>query len=309
MAEQKATNVTWHSGTVTREERHALLSQKGTVVWMTGLSASGKSTIAVILEQMLLHSEEARVPARRRQHPDGAEQKSGVQCRGPGREHPPDRRGRQAVRRRRRHRHLQLHQPVQQGPRRGPGVVQARAISSRSTWRRRWQKPRSATRRGCTRRPGSGQLKGFTGIDDPYEAPVQPEILVETEKRVCRKSRPSRFWRTCNPTDTSQREHGPTKCAGCCFWPLLVTAGSGGWSVRSIGLSRSANTVRQPRGHQVGVVDLTPLGRAVRTRTLRARSGPTGASQHDDSPSRPSCRSTLIDHVHPRVSCMTPGRS
>ena len=55
MAEQKATNVTWHSGTVTREERHQLLSQKGTVVWMTGLSASGKSTIAVILEQMLLH--------------------------------------------------------------------------------------------------------------------------------------------------------------------------------------------------------------------------------------------------------------
>ncbi len=55
MAEQKATNITWHEGSVTRDERHALLGQKGTVVWMTGLSASGKSTIAVILEQMLLH--------------------------------------------------------------------------------------------------------------------------------------------------------------------------------------------------------------------------------------------------------------
>src|ERR1051325_5027306 len=55
MAEQKATNITWHEGSVTREERQQLLNQKGVTVWMTGLSASGKSTIACILEQMLLH--------------------------------------------------------------------------------------------------------------------------------------------------------------------------------------------------------------------------------------------------------------
>jgi len=51
----KATNVTWHEGSVSRQEREKLLNQKGIIVWMTGLSASGKSTIAVILEQMLLH--------------------------------------------------------------------------------------------------------------------------------------------------------------------------------------------------------------------------------------------------------------
>src|SRR5437870_7197040 len=51
----KATNVTWHEGSVTRQEREQLLGQKGVTVWMTGLSASGKSTIACILEQMLLH--------------------------------------------------------------------------------------------------------------------------------------------------------------------------------------------------------------------------------------------------------------
>src|SRR5881392_1848153 len=55
MAEQKATNITWHEGSVTRAEREQLLGQKGVTVWMTGLSASGKSTIACILEQMLLH--------------------------------------------------------------------------------------------------------------------------------------------------------------------------------------------------------------------------------------------------------------
>src|SRR3954464_7840163 len=51
----KATNITWPEGSVSREEREKLLGQKGVTVWMTGLSASGKSTIAVILEQMLLH--------------------------------------------------------------------------------------------------------------------------------------------------------------------------------------------------------------------------------------------------------------
>src|SRR5512132_3894426 len=51
----KASEITWHEGSVSREERQGLLGQKGVTVWMTGLSASGKSTIACILEQMLLH--------------------------------------------------------------------------------------------------------------------------------------------------------------------------------------------------------------------------------------------------------------
>lgn len=54
MAEQKATNITWHEGNVTPAERAKNLGQKGCTVWMTGLSASGKSTVAVALEQVLL---------------------------------------------------------------------------------------------------------------------------------------------------------------------------------------------------------------------------------------------------------------
>jgi len=46
MKEQKATNVTWHEHKVTKEERESLLKQKGVVLWFTGLSGSGKSTIA-----------------------------------------------------------------------------------------------------------------------------------------------------------------------------------------------------------------------------------------------------------------------
>ena len=56
MAEQKATNVTWHEGNVTRDEREKAVGQKGATLWFTGLSASGKSTIACAFEQALLNS-------------------------------------------------------------------------------------------------------------------------------------------------------------------------------------------------------------------------------------------------------------
>jgi adenylylsulfate kinase len=54
MAEQKATNVHWHEGDITREDRNKLMNQKGATLWFTGLSGSGKSTVAVALEGALL---------------------------------------------------------------------------------------------------------------------------------------------------------------------------------------------------------------------------------------------------------------
>lgn len=48
-----ATNITWHPN-LTHNERSDLRSQKGATIWLTGLSASGKSTIACALEQLLL---------------------------------------------------------------------------------------------------------------------------------------------------------------------------------------------------------------------------------------------------------------
>lgn len=53
MADQKATNVTWHEGDITREHRAKLLGHKGATLWFTGLSGSGKSTVAVELEGVL----------------------------------------------------------------------------------------------------------------------------------------------------------------------------------------------------------------------------------------------------------------
>ncbi len=54
MTEIRATNITWHEGHVTRPDREKLLNQRGVTIWFTGLSGSGKSTIAFTLEHALV---------------------------------------------------------------------------------------------------------------------------------------------------------------------------------------------------------------------------------------------------------------
>ncbi len=51
-----STNITWHDGNISREERWKLLECRGACIWFTGLSASGKSTIACALEQVLVQA-------------------------------------------------------------------------------------------------------------------------------------------------------------------------------------------------------------------------------------------------------------
>ena len=48
-----ATNITWHPN-LSYDERKTLRKQHGCTIWLTGLSASGKSTVACALEQLLL---------------------------------------------------------------------------------------------------------------------------------------------------------------------------------------------------------------------------------------------------------------
>lgn len=54
MVERKATNIIWHDGKVRFEDRCRNLGQTGQVIWFTGLSGAGKSTIAVEVEKALL---------------------------------------------------------------------------------------------------------------------------------------------------------------------------------------------------------------------------------------------------------------
>ena len=53
MIEQKATNIFWHQGAITLSDRERLNGHRGFTIWFTGLSASGKSTLAVATEEAL----------------------------------------------------------------------------------------------------------------------------------------------------------------------------------------------------------------------------------------------------------------
>ena len=50
---KKATNIVWHQGRVTKEDREKLNNHKPVILWFTGLPASGKSTLANALEEAL----------------------------------------------------------------------------------------------------------------------------------------------------------------------------------------------------------------------------------------------------------------
>ncbi|HEX2677479.1 MAG TPA: adenylyl-sulfate kinase [Polyangiales bacterium] len=54
MTEPKSGNITWHASGVSRAERERKRGHRGATLWLTGLSGSGKSTVATLLEQKLL---------------------------------------------------------------------------------------------------------------------------------------------------------------------------------------------------------------------------------------------------------------
>src|SRR5215470_13370158 len=181
MAEQKATNITWHEGSVTRAEREQLLGQKGITVWMTGLSASGKSTIAVILEQMLLH---------RHKHAyrlDGDNIRMGL------------------------NKNLGFSAEDRAENIRRIGEVAKlftdAGVIAITSFISPYKKDRDAVRasskpgefievyvhvsletaekrdpKGLYKKARAGEIKGFTGIDDPYEAPLKPELVLDASK-------------------------------------------------------------------------------------------------------------------------------
>lgn len=53
MKKRKSTNIYWHQGTIIREDRERLNGHQGFTMWFTGLSAAGKSTLAIATEKVL----------------------------------------------------------------------------------------------------------------------------------------------------------------------------------------------------------------------------------------------------------------
>ena len=54
MTKENTRAIVWHGGHVSPEERQKLLNQRPATLWLTGLSAAGKSTLAVALERKLI---------------------------------------------------------------------------------------------------------------------------------------------------------------------------------------------------------------------------------------------------------------
>ena len=178
--ESGSTNIRWHEGAVTRSDRQRLLRQKGVTLWLTGLSAAGKSTIAVLLEQALLQRGQLayRLDGDNVRH--GLNKNLGFSA--------DDRK--ENIRR--------IGEVAKLFT--DAGVVTL--VSFISPYRADRAAVRSAMSpgdfvevyvkvsveaaekrdpKGLYKKARAGEIKGFTGIDDPYEAPENPEIVIDTE--------------------------------------------------------------------------------------------------------------------------------
>lgn len=182
MTDQKATNVFWHHGDVEREHRQAILGQKGATIWFTGLSGSGKSTIAVALEQALhqrgrlsyrLDGDNIRLGINKNLGFSAADREENIRRIGEVAKLfcdcgvivlssfiSPYRADRDKVR--------ELHEAD------GLPFIEVYVQTSLATAEERDPK-------GLYKKARAGEIKNFTGIDDPYEEPSQAEIVLDTE--------------------------------------------------------------------------------------------------------------------------------
>jgi len=180
MAEMRPTNITWHEGHVTRAERGLILRQQGCTLWFTGLSGSGKSTIAFTLEHALVRrgqlayvldgdnirhglnnnlgftAEDREENIRRIGEVAKLFADCGVLCMTSFIS--PYRRDRDKVR--------ALHQDDRMP------FVEIYVNTPIETCEGRDPK-------GLYKKARAGVIKNFTGIDDPYEAPLTPELTID----------------------------------------------------------------------------------------------------------------------------------
>lgn len=177
----KATNITWHDTRVDRKEREQLLRQKGCTIWFTGLPSSGKSTTAFALEHELIRQGYLAYVLDGDNIRHGLNKDLGFSLE--DREENIRRIGEVAklfadagvitmtsfISPYRRERDLarKLNQAE------GLPFVEVFVDTPLDVCEERDPK-------GLYRKARLGELKGFTGIDDPYEPPLNPEIVVKT---------------------------------------------------------------------------------------------------------------------------------
>jgi adenylylsulfate kinase len=178
MAEQKATNITWHHHNITRAEREKQGKHRGLVLWFTGLSASGKSTVANYVDELLFQR------GCRSYVLDGDNIRHGLN----------------------KNLGFSAEDRAENIRRIGEvGKLFAEAgVIAITCFISPYRADRDAARalnpagafieifvdcpieiceqrdpKGLYKKARAGQLKGFTGIDDPYEAPLNPELRLD----------------------------------------------------------------------------------------------------------------------------------
>ena len=183
MTENRATNVQWHDGLLDRSRRWELLNSRGCTLWLTGLPASGKSTIAAALERALI---ERGIHAYRL---DGDNIRHGL------------------------NKNLGFSREDREENIRRIGEVSKLFAESGCVAITAFISPYIIDRDNvrtlhedgdltflevfvdaplevCERRDPKGQykkarageIKGFTGVDDPYEPPEKPELALKTDE-------------------------------------------------------------------------------------------------------------------------------
>jgi adenylylsulfate kinase len=193
------TNVTWHEHQVSRSSRESLNGHKGCVIWFTGLSGSGKSTIANALDHKLhqlgihsavldgdnvRHTLNAGASMLAVVHDEAFAQRFGLGFSAMDREENIRRIGAVA----------QLFSEA--------GIIGLTAFIS--PYRVDRDRVRNNLRpgefievfvdtpievcesrdpKGLYKKARAGEIKGFTGIDDPYEAPVSPELVLSAAEK------------------------------------------------------------------------------------------------------------------------------
>jgi adenylylsulfate kinase len=177
----KATNIQWHAGLLKRGSRWKRLGRKGCTIWLTGLPASGKSTIAAALEFALVmrgihayrldgdnvrHGLNSNLGFSRRDRAENIRRIGEVAklfadsgCITITAFISPYIADRENIRRIHKETDLAFLEvfvdcPIRECMRRDP--------------------------KGQYRKARAGEIKGFTGVDDPYEAPMLPELVIKT---------------------------------------------------------------------------------------------------------------------------------
>jgi adenylyl-sulfate kinase len=185
MALLRSPDVTWHAGALTRRARWRALGQRGATVWLTGLPGSGKSTIAAVVEEVLI--EQGRAACRL----DGDNLRHGL-CRDLGFS------AEDRAENMRRVAHVArlladagavavvaLVSPY------ATGRAQARQIHEEGDLPfievfvdTPLEECERRDPKGLYARARAGDLPGLTGIDDPYEPPLAPELRVTSSQSV-----------------------------------------------------------------------------------------------------------------------------